>query len=76
MTASQFKQRREHLGLTMGELAEDLCVSISAVSLWESGQRRIPESISKLFSLLYGFPYVSSEPSPAEDAQPFLFEFE
>ncbi len=65
--------KRLSLDLTQKELASDLCVSIGAVSLWESGKRKIPLSIEKLFCLIYGFEFEKSD-IYNDNNQPFLFD--
>jgi len=57
MTGKTLQCKRKELGITQKDLAGDLCVSVGAVSLWESDQRKIPQSIEKLFCLLYGLEF-------------------
>jgi len=73
MNGRTLQRKRLSLDLTQKELASDLCVSIGAVSLWESGQRKIPLSIEKLFCLIYGFEFKKSD-IYNDDQQPFLFD--
>ena len=72
MNGLSLKNKRIKKGLSQKDIANDLCVSIGAVSLWESDQRKIPRSIEKLFCLLYGFKFQKKN-IYNDDSQPDLF---
>jgi hypothetical protein len=48
MNSGQFKSFQESLGLNNRELAEKLMRDPAAISRWRSGEREIPQYISKL----------------------------
>jgi DNA-binding transcriptional regulator YiaG len=50
--AEVMRKRRAELGLTQGELAEQLGVTERAVQYWEGGQRPVSASILKLLETL------------------------
>jgi DNA-binding transcriptional regulator YiaG len=46
----EFKRIREALGLTQGQLAEEIGVHRVTVAKWEAGDRGIPEPVARLLS--------------------------
>lgn len=48
MTAEQFKETRDRLGLTQGQLAYKIGLSERAVRYYEQGGRGIPKPIAML----------------------------
>lgn len=52
MDAKDFKRRREDMEMSQERLAVELGVSQQAISLWENGQRPIPNPIQKLFRIV------------------------
>lgn len=70
--ASRLKEAREYLGLSQQEVASTLKISRSAISLIESGQRRVDSVELKAFARLYQRPVSfftgeDSEPAVAAD---------
>jgi len=48
MTPDDLRRIRRALGLTQGELADELGVHQVTVARWEVGMRRIPEPVARL----------------------------
>jgi transcriptional regulator with XRE-family HTH domain len=48
MTPQQFKQIRLDIGLTMPQLAKELCVSRTTIWRYENGHRAIPALVCKI----------------------------
>jgi len=54
MTADEFRQCRDKLGLSLTGMASALGVSRRAVQYYQSGERAIPKPIEKLCEALLG----------------------
>src|SRR5439155_23665760 len=52
MTGDELRRLREAAGLTQAELAERLGTTVTSVSRWETGQRRIAEPIARFVRLV------------------------
>ena len=52
MTADELRSRREALGLTKADLARLCGVRWETVRRWEAGQRRVPDVVDRIFTLL------------------------
>lgn len=76
MNDTNLQRKVSELGLTQKEVSKSLCVSESAVSLWLSGDRKIPRSIEKLFCLVYGYEYDPSSDCYDDENQPYLFDLD
>jgi DNA-binding transcriptional regulator YiaG len=61
MRPDELQRARAHLGLTQAQLADRLGVTLSAVSRWEQGQRRVPELAARLLRLFVAHPNLMAE---------------
>lgn len=52
MTASELKQLRKDLGLSLAQASRQVEVNIRTWVRWESGERKVPDTAAKLFKLL------------------------
>ena len=73
MDGTNLQRKVSELELTQKEVSKSLCVTEGAVSLWLSGDRKIPRSIEKLFCLCYGYEYNPGCDCLDDENQPDLF---
>lgn len=52
MTKEEFKQRRDRIGMTQGQLADELGLSSSTVSKYEMGLNEVPKYFELIFEAL------------------------
>jgi|DEB0MinimDraft_4_1074332.scaffolds.fasta_scaffold78302_1 transcriptional regulator with XRE-family HTH domain len=52
MTSIEFRSWRAAMGWTQARAGDALGVTGRAVRMWEAGDRRVPETVSKLCALL------------------------
>lgn len=61
MSAEEFKAYRISLNFTHKDMAQQIGVTPMAIKLWETNQRRIPETTVRLVKLFKKFPQVMKE---------------
>lgn len=58
----ELKAHRKRLGLSLAQAAEQVQITARSWARYESGERKIPPSIVKLFSLLNRIPAKQAKP--------------